>query len=91
MDHNLCASILQSLLYYHSDPCCFDTFCTQEGGCSVPVAVNTEVKDSVLSLTGAVYSLDGADSLKEAMEISVDPGNKVGDRTYFYMAVMPYS
>ncbi|CAB1315818.1 unnamed protein product [Coregonus sp. 'balchen'] len=49
----------------------------QEGGCSVPVAVNTEVKDSVLSLTGAVYSLDGADSLKETMETSVDPGNKV--------------
>ncbi|XP_024250587.1 hydroxymethylbilane synthase a isoform X1 [Oncorhynchus tshawytscha] len=48
-----------------------------EGGCSVPVAVNTEVKDSVLSLTGAVYSLDGADSLKEAMETSVDPGNKL--------------
>uniref|UniRef100_A0A4W5Q3S6 Porphobilinogen deaminase n=1 Tax=Hucho hucho TaxID=62062 RepID=A0A4W5Q3S6_9TELE len=48
-----------------------------EGGCSVPVAVNTEVKDSVLSLTGAVYSLDGADSLKEAMETSVDSGNKV--------------
>uniref|UniRef100_A0A4W5PW20 Porphobilinogen deaminase n=1 Tax=Hucho hucho TaxID=62062 RepID=A0A4W5PW20_9TELE len=47
-----------------------------EGGCSVPVAVNTEVKDSVLSLTGAVYSLDGADSLKEAMETSVDSGNK---------------
>uniref|UniRef100_A0A674EED7 Porphobilinogen deaminase n=1 Tax=Salmo trutta TaxID=8032 RepID=A0A674EED7_SALTR len=48
-----------------------------EGGCSVPVAVNTEVKDSVLSLTGAVYSLDGADSLKEAMETNVDPGNKL--------------
>uniref|UniRef100_A0A8C7KT30 hydroxymethylbilane synthase n=1 Tax=Oncorhynchus kisutch TaxID=8019 RepID=A0A8C7KT30_ONCKI len=31
----------------------------------------------LLSLTGAVYSLDGADSLKEAMETSVDPGNKL--------------
>uniref|UniRef100_A0A6Q2Y2T4 hydroxymethylbilane synthase n=1 Tax=Esox lucius TaxID=8010 RepID=A0A6Q2Y2T4_ESOLU len=39
-----------------------------EGGCSVPVAVHTEVKDSVLSLTGAVYSLDGTDCLKDTME-----------------------
>ncbi|KAF0030286.1 hypothetical protein F2P81_017017 [Scophthalmus maximus] len=42
-----------------------------EGGCSVPVAVNTEVKDSQLYLTGAVYSLDGSDSLKETMQTSV--------------------
>lgn len=48
-----------------------------EGGCSVPVAVHTEVKDLTLSMTGAVYSLDGADSLKEAMVTSVDPGNEV--------------
>uniref|UniRef100_A0A8C8HP13 Porphobilinogen deaminase n=1 Tax=Oncorhynchus tshawytscha TaxID=74940 RepID=A0A8C8HP13_ONCTS len=39
-----------------------------EGGCSVPVAVHTEVKDSQLYLTGAVYSLDGSDSLKETMQ-----------------------
>uniref|UniRef100_A0A667YX68 hydroxymethylbilane synthase n=1 Tax=Myripristis murdjan TaxID=586833 RepID=A0A667YX68_9TELE len=39
-----------------------------EGGCSVPVAVYTEVKDSQLYLTGAVYSLDGSDSLKETMQ-----------------------
>uniref|UniRef100_A0A8C6NTJ7 hydroxymethylbilane synthase n=1 Tax=Nothobranchius furzeri TaxID=105023 RepID=A0A8C6NTJ7_NOTFU len=38
-----------------------------EGGCSVPVAVHTQVKDSQLYLTGAVYSLDGSDSLKETM------------------------
>lgn len=42
-----------------------------EGGCSVPVAVHTEVKDSQLYLTGAVYSLDGSESLKETMETSV--------------------
>ncbi|KAG8434561.1 hypothetical protein GDO86_012803 [Hymenochirus boettgeri] len=39
-----------------------------EGGCSVPVAVNTFVKDSQLYLTGAVYSLDGSDCLKETMQ-----------------------
>ncbi|KAM9853789.1 porphobilinogen deaminase-like isoform 2-T2 [Aulostomus maculatus] len=44
-----------------------------EGGCSVPVAVHTEVKESQLYLTGAVYSLDGSDSLKETMQTSIAP------------------
>ncbi|XP_075047099.1 porphobilinogen deaminase isoform X2 [Mixophyes fleayi] len=39
-----------------------------EGGCSVPVAVSTFIKDSQLYLTGAVYSLDGSDCLKETMQ-----------------------
>ncbi|XP_062364564.1 porphobilinogen deaminase-like isoform X5 [Cinclus cinclus] len=43
----------------------------QEGGCSIPVAVNTLLKDGQLYLTGAVYSLDGSDSLKETMQTSV--------------------
>ncbi|KFP72725.1 Porphobilinogen deaminase, partial [Acanthisitta chloris] len=43
-----------------------------EGGCSVPVAVNTLLKDGQLYLTGAVYSLDGCDSLKETMQASVN-------------------
>lgn len=47
-----------------------------EGGCSVPVAVHTEVKDSQLYLTGAVYSLDGSDSLKETMQTSVAAEDK---------------
>ncbi|XP_010148264.1 PREDICTED: porphobilinogen deaminase-like, partial [Eurypyga helias] len=42
-----------------------------EGGCSVPVAVSTTLKDGQLYLTGAVYSLDGSDSLKETMQTSV--------------------
>ncbi|XP_015505103.1 porphobilinogen deaminase isoform X5 [Parus major] len=42
-----------------------------EGGCSVPVAVNTLLKDGQLYLTGAVYSLDGSDSLKETMQTGV--------------------
>ncbi|XP_070761852.1 porphobilinogen deaminase-like isoform X5 [Enoplosus armatus] len=44
---------------------------SQEGGCSVPVAVHTMVKDSQLYLTGAVYSLDGSDSLKETMQTGI--------------------
>ncbi|XP_070827282.1 porphobilinogen deaminase-like isoform X2 [Chaetodon trifascialis] len=47
-----------------------------EGGCSVPVAVHTEVKDSQLYLTGAVYSLDGSDSLKETMQTSIAAADK---------------
>ncbi|XP_008306975.1 porphobilinogen deaminase isoform X2 [Cynoglossus semilaevis] len=47
-----------------------------EGGCSVPVAVHTEVKDSHLYLTGSVYSLDGSDSLKETMQTSITADDK---------------
>ncbi|KAH0623398.1 hypothetical protein JD844_031671 [Phrynosoma platyrhinos] len=42
-----------------------------EGGCSVPVAVSTTLKDFQLYLTGAVYSLDGSESLRETMQKSV--------------------
>uniref|UniRef100_A0A3B4DUX0 hydroxymethylbilane synthase n=1 Tax=Pygocentrus nattereri TaxID=42514 RepID=A0A3B4DUX0_PYGNA len=48
-----------------------------EGGCSVPVAVYTEMKNSVLYLTGAVYSLDGSDCLKETMQTNIELDNKV--------------
>uniref|UniRef100_A0A3P8RZ73 hydroxymethylbilane synthase n=1 Tax=Amphiprion percula TaxID=161767 RepID=A0A3P8RZ73_AMPPE len=48
-----------------------------EGGCSVPVAVHTQVKDSQLYLTGAVYSLDGSDSLKETMQTSITVDERV--------------
>uniref|UniRef100_A0AAQ4RR84 hydroxymethylbilane synthase n=1 Tax=Gasterosteus aculeatus aculeatus TaxID=481459 RepID=A0AAQ4RR84_GASAC len=47
-----------------------------EGGCSVPVAVHTEVKNSQLYLTGAVFSLDGSDSLKDTMQTSVAADDK---------------
>ncbi|XP_068561637.1 porphobilinogen deaminase-like isoform X2 [Cebidichthys violaceus] len=50
-----------------------------EGGCSVPVAVHTEVKNSQLYLTGAVFSLDGSDSLKETMQTSVAADDKSSD------------
>ncbi|XP_039352437.1 porphobilinogen deaminase isoform X2 [Mauremys reevesii] len=43
-----------------------------EGGCSVPVAVSTMLKDSQLYLTGAVYSLDGSDTLKDTMQTGVN-------------------
>ncbi|XP_058050924.1 porphobilinogen deaminase isoform X3 [Ahaetulla prasina] len=43
-----------------------------EGGCSVPVAVSSLLKDGQLYLTGAVYSLDGSDSLQETMQRNVN-------------------
>ncbi|XP_072094375.1 hydroxymethylbilane synthase, b isoform X3 [Mobula birostris] len=42
-----------------------------EGGCSVPVAVHSVINQNQLYLTGAVYSLDGSDSLKDTMQTSV--------------------
>uniref|UniRef100_A0A8C1S7X1 hydroxymethylbilane synthase n=1 Tax=Cyprinus carpio TaxID=7962 RepID=A0A8C1S7X1_CYPCA len=51
-----------------------------EGGCSVPVAVYTEIKNSQLYLTGAVYSLDGSDSLKETMQTSISSDNQVEEQ-----------
>lgn len=51
-----------------------------EGGCSVPVAVHTEVKDSQLYLTGAVYSLDGSDSLKDTMQTSIADSEESWDQ-----------
>ncbi|XP_057695303.1 porphobilinogen deaminase-like isoform X1 [Corythoichthys intestinalis] len=50
-----------------------------EGGCSVPVAVHTLVKDSQLYLTGAVYSLDGSDFLKDTMQTSIAPSDKCSE------------
>ncbi|XP_028664345.2 hydroxymethylbilane synthase a isoform X1 [Erpetoichthys calabaricus] len=43
-----------------------------EGGCSVPVAVHTQVKETQLYLTGAVYSLDGSECLKETMQANLE-------------------
>ncbi|XP_067220850.1 hydroxymethylbilane synthase, b isoform X2 [Chanodichthys erythropterus] len=51
-----------------------------EGGCSVPVAVYTEVKNSQVYMTGAVYSLDGSDSLKETMQTSISSENQTEEQ-----------
>ncbi|PWA22011.1 hypothetical protein CCH79_00010247 [Gambusia affinis] len=53
-----------------------------EGGCSVPVAVHTKVKDSQLYLTGAVYSLDGSQSIKETMQTSIAPGDEASVKAF---------
>ncbi|XP_067826806.1 hydroxymethylbilane synthase, b [Heptranchias perlo] len=50
-----------------------------EGGCSVPVAVHSVINGNQLYLTGAVYSLDGSDSLKDTMQTSVSTQNQDED------------
>uniref|UniRef100_A0A5G2R921 hydroxymethylbilane synthase n=1 Tax=Sus scrofa TaxID=9823 RepID=A0A5G2R921_PIG len=42
-----------------------------EGGCSVPVAVHTAMKDGQLYLTGGVWSLNGAESMQETMQATI--------------------
>ncbi|MGK7961213.1 hydroxymethylbilane synthase [Crocosphaera sp.] len=39
-----------------------------EGGCQVPIGVNTEIENNVLTLTGMVASLDGKILLKDTIE-----------------------
>lgn len=43
--------------------------CTLGGGCSAPVAVTSSVRDCTLSLTGAVWSLDGSETLRQAATV----------------------
>ena len=55
-------------------------FCTlnavffAEGGCSVPVAVNTKVLDNGLSLEGGVWSIDGKEKLTGKRTVSFAEG-----------------
>uniref|UniRef100_A0A1B6D9V3 hydroxymethylbilane synthase n=2 Tax=Clastoptera arizonana TaxID=38151 RepID=A0A1B6D9V3_9HEMI len=40
--------------------------CTLGGGCSAPVAVHSTLRDHTLTLQGAVWSLDGVETLRQA-------------------------
>ncbi|XP_067910275.1 hydroxymethylbilane synthase, b isoform X3 [Heterodontus francisci] len=51
-----------------------------EGGCSVPVAVHSAINENQLYLTGAVYSLDGSDILKDTMQTSISTQPQDEDR-----------
>uniref|UniRef100_A0AAA9TW95 Porphobilinogen deaminase n=2 Tax=Bos TaxID=9903 RepID=A0AAA9TW95_BOVIN len=42
-----------------------------EGGCSVPVAVHTAIKDGQLYLTGGVWSLNGAETMQDTMQTTI--------------------
>jgi len=47
---------------------------TLEGGCSVPVAVNTKVLDNGLELLGGVWSIDGKEKLTGKRRVSFSEG-----------------
>jgi hydroxymethylbilane synthase len=42
-----------------------------EGGCSVPLGVWTSIEEGVLYMTGAVYSLDGKQEIKDVSSIQL--------------------
>lgn len=44
-----------------------------EGGCQVPIGVNTAIEDGILTLTGMVASLDGKRLIKDS--VAGDPSN----------------
>ena len=50
-----------------------------EGGCSVPVAVNTKVMDDGLSLEGGVWSIDGKEKLTGKREVSFSDGSSIDE------------
>jgi hydroxymethylbilane synthase len=48
---------------------------TLEGGCKVPIGVNTEIKDSVLHIAGIVLSLDGVESVEHNEHVQLNGDN----------------
>jgi hydroxymethylbilane synthase len=49
-----------------------------EGGCQVPIGVNTVLEDDTLTLTGLVASLDGQTLIKEQIQGSPDEAEAMG-------------
>ncbi len=49
-----------------------------EGGCQVPIGVNTKIENHVLSLTGMVASLDGKTLIKDTISGSPSQAEKLG-------------
>lgn len=49
-----------------------------EGGCQVPIGVNTEIKDDTLTLTGIVASLDGKKIVKDTMSRQPSEAEQLG-------------
>lgn len=49
-----------------------------EGGCQVPIGVNTLLEENTLTLTGLVASLDGQTLIKETIQGSPDDAEKLG-------------
>jgi len=50
-----------------------------EGGCQVPIGVNTQIENDVLTLTGLVASLDGRQLLKESISGPAPQAEQLGE------------
>ncbi|MEL4895974.1 hydroxymethylbilane synthase [Crocosphaera sp. Alani8] len=49
-----------------------------EGGCQVPIGVNTKIENNILTLTGMVASLDGQTLLKDVIEGEAEQAESLG-------------
>ena len=49
-----------------------------EGGCQVPIGVNSEIKNDQIYLTGMVASIDGKRLIKDYSEGSINEPEKIG-------------
>ena len=50
-----------------------------EGGCQVPIGVNTQIENDILTLTGLVASLDGQKLLKESISGPAPQAEQLGE------------
>ncbi|UXE64318.1 MAG: hydroxymethylbilane synthase [Woronichinia naegeliana WA131] len=50
-----------------------------EGGCQVPIGVNTQIENDILTLTGLVASLDGQQLLKESISGPAQQAEQLGE------------
>jgi len=51
-----------------------------EGGCQVPIGVNTEINGGELTLTGIVASIDGTKRVKDTVSGSISEPEKLGSQ-----------
>ena len=49
-----------------------------EGGCQVPIGVNTSIEDNVLTLVGMVASLDGKQLIKDSVSGNRNQSEQLG-------------
>jgi hydroxymethylbilane synthase len=74
-------SLLKAIEHPHTRDCCLAerAFLRElEGGCQVPIGVNTEINDNNLSLTGIVASVDGKNLVKDTVNGKAEEAEKLG-------------
>ena len=49
-----------------------------EGGCQVPIGVDTKIESNILTLTGIVASLDGQTMLKDSVSGHIEQAEQLG-------------